>query len=99
MDAFTKKEIQKGERESRETLILFQGKVIVAGLQEDLMENGDLSSQSAVPKGCMARGRFLAKADGVVAGLEVAEMVFATVDPKIKVKWSKKEGEYVTRCV
>ncbi|GAB5372809.1 hypothetical protein AAMO2058_001696500 [Amorphochlora amoebiformis] len=82
MDAFTKKEIQK---------------VIVAGLQEDLMENGDLSSQSAVPKGCMARGRFLAKADGVVAGLEVAEMVFATVDPKIKVKWSKKEGEYVTR--
>eukprot|EP00466_Bigelowiella_natans_P020556 jgi/Bigna1/87812/estExt_fgenesh1_pg.C_240162 len=82
MDAFTRKEIQK---------------VIDAGLAEDLMELGDLSSKSAVPEGCLARGRFLAKADGVLAGLKVAEMVFASVDPKIKISWTKSDGDYVTR--
>mmetsp|Transcript_14577 Transcript_14577/g.29491 ORF Transcript_14577/g.29491 Transcript_14577/m.29491 type:complete len:306 (+) Transcript_14577:3-920(+) len=82
MDEFTKAEIKK---------------VILAGLAEDLQQLGDLSSQSAVPAGCMARGRFLAKADGVVAGLEVAEMVFAIVNPDIKVQWTKYDGDYVTK--
>lgn len=40
--------------------------------------------------------RFLAKTDGVLSGLKVAEMVFARVNPDIKVTWTQSEGDFVT---
>lgn len=37
-----------------------------------------------------ATATFLAKADGVLAGLAVADTVFEMVDPSLKVRWSKQ---------
>lgn len=39
--------------------------------------------------------RFLAKADGVIAGLAVADMVCRQVDPSLKLTWSLGDGDRV----
>jgi hypothetical protein len=45
-----------------------------------------------VPPGTQAVAKFLAKADGVLSGLAVADQVFHIVDPKLTVRWSKHGG-------
>ncbi|KAL8196406.1 hypothetical protein R6Q57_024701 [Mikania cordata] len=40
---------------------------------------------------------FLAKDDGIVAGIALAEMIFNEVDPTLKVEWFKKDGDNVVR--
>src|SRR5690554_4270018 len=44
---------------------------------------GDVTTEATVPAGTQAEAHFLAKEDGVVAGLFVAERVFAAVDPAL----------------
>lgn len=50
-------------------------------LREDI-GRGDITTQSTVPPNVRGMGRFLAKEDLVVCGLEVAEAVFAHLDPE-----------------
>lgn len=50
-------------------------------LAEDL-GRGDITTQSTVPPEVRGTGRFLAKEDLVVCGLEIAEAVFAHLDPE-----------------
>ncbi|MGI8493917.1 MAG: carboxylating nicotinate-nucleotide diphosphorylase [Pyrinomonadaceae bacterium] len=50
-------------------------------LAEDL-GRGDITTQSTVPPEVRGSGRFLAKENLVVCGLEVAEAVFANLDPE-----------------
>ncbi|XP_057992470.1 nicotinate-nucleotide pyrophosphorylase [carboxylating], chloroplastic isoform X3 [Hevea brasiliensis] len=38
---------------------------------------------------------FLAKEDGIIAGIALAEMIFHEVDPSLQVEWSRKDGDYV----
>ncbi|XP_018477527.1 uncharacterized protein LOC130494302 isoform X2 [Raphanus sativus] len=40
-------------------------------------------------------GRSLAKEDGIVAGIPLAEMIFEEVDLSLKVEWMRKDGDYV----
>jgi nicotinate-nucleotide pyrophosphorylase (carboxylating) len=54
--------------------------VIEAALREDMPE-GDATSESLVPPDARSEAYFLAKEDGVVAGLDVAARVFARIDP------------------
>ncbi|XP_038976978.1 nicotinate-nucleotide pyrophosphorylase [carboxylating], chloroplastic-like isoform X2 [Phoenix dactylifera] len=42
-----------------------------------------------------AEAHFIAKEDGVIAGISFAEMIFNEVDPSLKVEWSQKDGNYV----
>jgi len=51
-------------------------------LSEDL-GGGDVTSQWTIPADLSVRAQFLVKADGVVAGLAVARIVFAQVDPNV----------------
>ena len=51
-------------------------------LKEDL-GRGDITTQSVVRGGLRARGRFLAKQDFVLCGLEIAEAVFGALDNAI----------------
>jgi nicotinate-nucleotide pyrophosphorylase (carboxylating) len=51
-------------------------------LAEDI-GGGDITSTLTVAAGRQARGRLLAKASGVISGLEVAGAVFHRVDPTI----------------
>jgi nicotinate-nucleotide pyrophosphorylase (carboxylating) len=73
-------------------------KIIVNALGEDVGYLGeDVTTNSTVAPDTISTARFLAKATGVLAGLKVADMVFYTVDPSITVKWSKKDGDAVTK--
>lgn len=52
-------------------------RVVRAALAEDLAGGVDVTSEATVPAGQRAVGDLVARADGVVAGLPVAEAVFA----------------------
>ena len=58
-------------------------KLIKNALQEDV-KNGDITTKATISKSKKAIGKFLVKADGIIAGLEITKAVFKTVDPKIK---------------
>jgi len=55
---------------------------IEAALREDMPE-GDVTSESIIPADARSEASFLAKEDGVLAGLEVASRVFGKIDPSV----------------
>lgn len=68
--------------------------LVARALEEDI-GTGDVTSLATIPVSSTAEATFLAKADGVLAGLLVAERVFAAVDAALEVRWSKQDGEPV----
>ncbi len=72
----------------KEDLILF----IKNALYEDIRE-GDHTSNSTVPENAQGKARLLVKDNGIVAGVELAELIFKTVDPNLKVEVLIKDGE------
>src|SRR5437016_13882146 len=63
-------------------------------LREDL-GRGDITTQSVLTRNTRAKGRFVAAEQMVVAGLEAAEEVFATLDPQQQLEASTADGEEV----
>jgi nicotinate-nucleotide pyrophosphorylase (carboxylating) len=63
-------------------------------LKEDL-GRGDITTQAVVRAGIRARGRFLAKQDFVLCGLEVAEAVFSTLDANIQLESRVYDGDNI----
>ncbi len=68
--------------------------IIVRALKED-MPMGDLTTDSTVSADEVCSANLIAKEEGVIAGLDVFERVFALLDPKIYVERYVKEGEPV----
>jgi nicotinate-nucleotide pyrophosphorylase (carboxylating) len=64
-------------------------------LKEDL-GRGDITTQSVVRGGVRARGRFLAKQDFVLCGLEIAEAVFGALDNAIGLESRVYDGDDIT---
>ncbi len=58
--------------------------IVALALAEDL-EYGDVTSQTLVPATLLGRATILAKATGVLAGIDVARHVFFKVDPSLEV--------------
>jgi nicotinate-nucleotide pyrophosphorylase (carboxylating) len=56
---------------------------------------GDLTSEAVVPPDRLGKGKILCKQDGVVAGLEVAEMVFRHCDQSISLACTVQDGSAV----
>ena len=71
-------------------------KLIVSALQEDGY-NHDVTTMNLVDKSIMLSGNFVAKANGIVSGVDVAEAVFKYINPKIKFTIHKPNGSYVNR--
>ncbi len=65
-----------------------------AFLSEDL-GRGDITTQATVARNAHARGRFVAKEPMIVAGLEVAEAVFSTLDSQQQIEAFVSDGEEV----
>jgi len=63
-------------------------------LKEDL-GRGDLTTQSVVRSGSRARGRFLARQDFVLCGLEIAEAVFGALDNNVLLESTVYDGEKI----
>ena len=58
---------------------------------------GDITTEATIPEETPATARFLLKEDGVVAGLAVAERVFAAVDDALAVTWSAADGDALAK--
>ena len=58
--------------------------IVALALAEDLGQ-GDITSQTLIPATLLGRATILAKAPGVLAGIDVARRVFFQVDPSLEV--------------
>ncbi len=70
--------------------------IIDKALEEDLGD-GDHTSLSTIPEAATGKARLLVKEDGVIAGVEIARMVFQKVDPGINFVQYIKDGAYVMK--
>jgi len=70
--------------------------VIDNALAEDLASS-DVTTEALVPSDIEAKASILAKADGVLAGAEVAKEVFKKVDPSIRVEVLIQDGAKVRK--
>ena len=70
--------------------------VIDLALAEDT-NHGDITSEILIPKGLEGRASFLVKANGVLAGIGVAERVFFKVDPSLKFETLIDDGAHIKK--
>ncbi len=60
---------------------------------------GDISSQATIPADHILHGKLIAKSQGIIAGLPVAQAVFLLVDAEIQFTAHVQDGEPVARGV
>jgi len=70
--------------------------LIEAALKEDMPE-GDITSESIVPAGSVSRAFIVSKAEGVLAGIFVAEKVFKKIDQRVNIEIHRKDGQNISR--
>lgn len=68
--------------------------IIMAALSEDI-GNGDHSSLACIDPTIQGQMRLLAKADGIIAGIDVAREVLHCVDPAITMEQFKNDGDEI----
>ena len=85
----------------RENLLLLQDTTLISdyikrALEEDIGP-GDVTTDNIVPADALLRGRIVAKQDGIVAGLEVAQEVMLALSDRITFVPKTTDGSKVTR--
>lgn len=68
---------------------------IRAALHEDLGRAGDITSDAILPADMIAETRLIARAAGVVAGLDVAAHAFRLIDPRLRLEMASADGHPV----
>ena len=66
--------------------------IVALALAEDIGP-GDITSQVSIPEEARANGAIVAKADGVLAGIAVAEECFRQVDERVRLEALLQDGE------
>lgn len=73
-------------------------KLAAYALTEDLQLAGDITSDALFAgNDPSVTARVVAKDDGIVCGLEAADMVYRTVDPSLQVKFEKHDGDKIKK--
>lgn len=70
--------------------------IIENALREDIGD-GDHSTLSCVPETAHGQAHLLIKEDGILAGVELAEMIFHRFDPNLKIEILLKDGSSVKK--
>ena len=70
--------------------------IVQRALDEDIAD-GDVTTLCTIPADATSSGDFIAKANGIIAGLEVARLTFALVDDRVTVDFSIHDGDAVTK--
>lgn len=70
-------------------------KTVAEALAEDLDEAGDITSVATVAPSARASGAIAARKPGIVAGLQVAEAAFRTLDENVAFEVLVRDGERV----
>ncbi|NLO22404.1 MAG: carboxylating nicotinate-nucleotide diphosphorylase [Syntrophomonadaceae bacterium] len=68
--------------------------LILRTLKEDLGHQ-DMTTANLIPAGQEGTAKFLAKASGIVAGIEISQAVFTTLDSSINFEILKGDGEII----
>jgi nicotinate-nucleotide pyrophosphorylase (carboxylating) len=68
--------------------------IIGRALDEDI-QSGDVTAQATIHDTVLGKGRFLIKANGVIAGMDVAKNVFKILDENIRFKVIIDDGKKV----
>lgn len=71
-------------------------KIIKDALYEDMPE-GDVTTDNLIPDGHQSKAMLIAKANGIVSGIEVFRRVFELVGGRCNIKFYKKNGDKVSR--
>lgn len=70
--------------------------IIEHAFREDIGD-GDITTNNLVPENSVAKASMTAKADGVIAGLPIAEKVFKKLDPNLIWKPLVKDGDSIKK--
>lgn len=70
--------------------------IIINALKED-MPTGDITTDNIIPVDHISSGKFIAKEDGIIAGVEIPLMVFDLVGGNVDITWYVKDGDKVKR--
>lgn len=70
------------------------GGVVDAALEEDIGD-GDITSRLVVPSDARAVAQLVARAPGIIAGIEIARAVFLKMDPQAAVIMESRDGDRV----
>ena len=68
--------------------------LIDIGIKEDLGD-GDHTSLSCIPNDAKGQAKLLVKEKGILAGVEIAKLVFAKIDPTIKFSQFLNDGDSI----
>lgn len=68
--------------------------LITLAFREDI-GHGDITTNSLIPEEQQGKGVFIAKADGILAGIEVSREVFHYLNPAVDFTILKKDGEEI----
>jgi len=64
-------------------------------LAEDFGRRGDITSQALIPADRMWKAALVARQDGLVAGVDIARMVFGLIDPSVSFESAGTDGRSV----
>src|SRR5262245_34743423 len=64
-------------------------------LEEDIGVAGDLTSRALIPLERQGRAAFVARSEGVVAGLPAVSAVFEAVDYSLTLECHRQDGDHV----
>ncbi len=70
--------------------------LITMALNEDV-GTGDITTETTIPADKTAHGKFIAKEDMIICGLEIAQLVFHMVDKDVVFCANVKDGEFVKK--
>lgn len=71
-------------------------KIVLNALEED-MPYGDVTTDNLIPENDVTEAKFIAKADGVIAGMPVVARVFELIDETISIEIFKNDGDTVQK--
>ena len=71
-------------------------KILLNALEEDL-GNGDITTISVISPDKTATGKYIAKEDGVLCGLDIAKRVYELLDKKIEFNSFYEDGDFVKK--
>ncbi len=72
-------------------------RAVARALAEDLGDAGDVTTNATVSPAASGTADVVARADGILAGIEVLDEVFEQVDPRVVVRRSAADGDRVVR--
>jgi nicotinate-nucleotide pyrophosphorylase (carboxylating) len=71
--------------------------ILIANAIREDVGSGDYSSLACIPESAMGKAKLLVKEDGIIAGVNLAKMIFEYVDPNMQIETFIEDGTAVKK--